>query len=303
MKPQVNVVEIGPRDGFQNVKEFIPTALKLEIIRNILKAGIRKVQITSFVSTRAIPQMQDAEEVAKTVIEEYPCAELFALVPNVYGAKSAVAVGLKEIAPVISLSASHNMANVKRTHEQSYAQIGQMRQLFPELKLTVDIATAFGCPFEGCMPVEQLLEMIGRLKSMGIHAFTLCDTIGIAYPSQVKHVMQEVKAAFPGSEFNIHIHDTRNLGVLNSYTAVLAGADSVQTALGGLGGCPFAPGATGNTATEDFIYLLQREGYETGVDFEVLMAAARMEFDRIDGNFSGHQIRISKNPCYVKQEA
>ena len=302
MNRKVNVVEIGPRDGFQNVKEFIPTEIKLNIIDGLAAAGYRKIQVTSFVSPKAIPQMCDARQVAETALERHPDVNFFALVPNYYGAKSAVETGLREITPVISLSKSHNMANVKRTHEQSIEELKKIRQDFPDIAITLDIATAFGCPFEGEMPVEMLVEFIGRLRETGIHAFTLCDTVGLAYPALIKKVFAAVKNEFPNELFHVHIHDTRNMGILNSYIALESGADSVQTSVGGLGGCPFAPGATGNTSSEDLVYMLNQCGYDTGIDFDRLLETAKYTKKVIDGNFSGHQINISKNPCVVVQE-
>ncbi len=302
MNKKVNVVEIGPRDGFQNVKEFIPTDVKLKIIDGLVQAGYKKIQITSFVSPKAIPQMRDAAEVTETVLNKYKDVDFFALVPNFYGANSAVQAGLKEVTPVMSLSVSHNLNNVKRTHEQSIDEIKKIRDTFPELRLTQDIATVFGCPFEGEMSVDALVDLIGKLKDVGVDAFTLCDTVGMAYPSLVEQVFKTVKAAFPGTEFNAHIHDTRNMGILNSYIALQSGADSVQTAIGGLGGCPFAPGATGNTSSEDLIYMLNKSGFDTGVDFDILLQTAKYAKSVIDGNFSGHHITIPEKPCVITQE-
>lgn len=302
MNRKAKVVEIGPRDGFQNVKKFIPTDIKLNVIDGLAAAGYKKIQVTSFVSPRAIPQMRDAEEVVKVSMELHPEVDFFALVPNYYGAKAAVEAGLREITPVVSLSASHNMANVKRTHEESLEELKRIRQDFPDIAITQDIATAFGCPFEGMMDTENLLTFIGKIRELGIHAFTLCDTVGLAYPALIQEVFTAVKKEFPEDIFNVHIHDTRNMGILNSYIAIQCGADSVQAAVGGLGGCPFAPGATGNTSSEDLVYMLNQCGYDTGIDFELLLETARYAKSMIDGNFSGHQIHISKNPCVITQE-
>ncbi|WP_367942008.1 hydroxymethylglutaryl-CoA lyase [Enterocloster citroniae] len=299
---KAKVVEIGPRDGFQNVKEFIPTEIKLQIINGLVQSGFKKIQVTSFVSEKAIPQMKDAAVIADRVLHKYEGVDFFALVPNFYGARSAVAAGLKEITPVISLSESHNRANVKRTVDESVEEIKKIRQTFPDIRITQDIACVFGCPFEGEMPAEALLLLVGRLKEIGVDAFTLCDTVGLAYPALVERIFKAVKSEFPGMEFNAHIHDTRNMGILNSYVALGSGADSIQAAVGGLGGCPFAPGATGNTSSEDLVYMLNHCGYDTGIDFDKLLDAARFAKEHIDGNFSGHQIHISPNPCVVTQE-
>lgn len=299
---KVKLVEVGPRDGFQNVKTFIPTEVKLRMIEGLVQAGFKKIQITSFVNQKAIPQMKDAAVVAGAVLEQYEGVDFFALVPNFYGAKAAVEAGLMEIGPVISLSESHNKANVKRTVEESLEEMKKIRHTFPDIRMTQDIACVFGCPFEGEMEIEKLLELVGRLKTIGIDAFTLCDTVGLAYPTLIEAVFQAVRSEFPGVEFNAHIHDTRNMGILNSYIALQNGADSVQTAIGGLGGCPFAPGASGNTSSEDLVYMLNHCGYDTGIDFEILMNTARFARENIAGNYSGHQINISPNPCIVTQE-
>lgn len=302
---KINVVEIGPRDGFQSVKEFIPTKVKLNIIDGVIKAGYKKVQITSFVSPKAIPQMQDAKQVAETVLDKYSDqgVEFFALVPNFYGARTAYEVGLREVTPVMSLSESHNMNNVKRTCQQSLDELKKIRDAFPDLKITQDIATVFGCPFEGEMQsVDPLLELIRKMREIGIHHFTLCDTIGVAYPTLIEEVFHAVKREFPDDEFNVHIHDTRNMGILNSLTALKCGAHSVQAAIGGLGGCPFAPGATGNTSSEDLVYMLNKCGYDTGIDFDQLLATAKYAKEHIAGNFSGHHITIPEHPCVITQE-
>ncbi len=299
---KAKVVEIGPRDGFQNVKEFIPTEIKLQIIDGLVQSGFKKIQVTSFVSEKAIPQMKDAAVIADRVLHKYEGVDFFALVPNFYGARSAVAAGLKAITPVISSIEPHNRANVKRTVDESVEEIKKIRQTFPDIRITQDIACVFGCPFEGEMPAEALLLLVGRLKEIGVDAFTLCDTVGLAYPALVERIFRAVKSEFPGVEFNAHIHDTRNMGILNSYVALGSGADSIQAAVGGLGGCPFAPGATGNTSSEDLVYMLNHCGYDTGIDFDKLLDAARFAKEHIDGNFSGHQIHISPNPCVVTQE-
>jgi hydroxymethylglutaryl-CoA lyase len=294
---KIKLEEIGPRDGFQNVKEFIPTDIKLKIIDGIVSAGYKKIEITSLVSPKAIPQMRDAQEVIKSCLKRYPDVELFALVPNLYGARTAVELGLKEVCPVISLSETHNKANVNKTVEESLRQIKEIKETFPKLKLTIDIATAFACPFEGEMKLEDLIALIQKLYDMGIRSFMLCDTIGKAYPKQVEKVFRTVKSEFKDCTFGAHIHDTRNMGILNTYIAIENGADSIQTSLGGLGGCPFAPGASGNTSSEDLVYALNQDGYDTGIDFDKLLEVAKYEKSVIEGNYSGHHINIESDIC------
>lgn len=290
---KVNVIEIGPRDGFQNIKEFIPTEIKILVIDKLVQSGISKIQVCSFISPKAIPQMRDAKEVVETVIAKYPQTDFFALVPNLFGAKAAAAAGLKEISPVLSLSETHNKANVNRTVVQSLEEISRIRQELPDIKITQDIATAFACPYEGRMEIPPLIDLIGKIQSLGVHSFTLCDTIGMAYPQQIKNVLESVKKAFPGEEFNLHTHDTRNMGIVNTYVGILNGVNNVETTLGGLGGCPFAPGTSGNTATEDLVYMLHLEGYDTGIDFDLLLEVAKFLKSNVVGNYSGHHINIT----------
>lgn len=289
----VPVVEVGPRDGLQNLKEYLPTEQKLALIDGLIQAGVSHIQITSFVSPRAIPQMQDAEEVARTCLERYPRADLFALVPNLRGAQTAHRLGMKKVANVISLSESHNKANINRTREQSLEELARLQDSLPELDVCVDVATAFGCPFEGRPTQQALVDFVGQVHQLGIREFCLCDTIGVADPDQVRSALAAVKAAFPDSTFQVHIHDTRNMGMVNTLAAIESGADGVQSTLGGLGGCPFAPGASGNTATEDLVYMLHLMGYDTGIDFDRLLELAKKFYNDVPGNYSGHHIHIN----------
>ena len=217
---KIQMQEVGPRDGFQIVEQFIPTETKLEIIDRLIKSGLEKIQITSFVSPKAVPQMRDAAEVASACVERYPDMQFFALVPNLRGAQGAVDAGLSEIAPVLSLSESHNKANVGKTVLESIEETRRIRDAFPDLKIVQDISTVFGCPFEGQMEIPPLIDLIGKISELGIAEFTLCDTIGTAYPKQVKEVFDTVKTAFPSIVFNVHIHDTRNMGIINTYIAI-----------------------------------------------------------------------------------
>lgn len=292
MARKIEIVEVGPRDGFQNLCDFIPTEEKLEFIDGLADAGIRHIQITSFVSPKAIPQMRDAGEVAAETLLRHPDLDVFALVPNLRGAQSARDSGLKKVSNVISLSESHNRANIRRTHEESFAELDKILQTVPDLKVSIDVATAFGCPFEGKTSVDKLLDFIANAYEKGIREFTLCDTTGMANPAQVRETIKKVTESFPEAVFQAHIHDTRNMGMVNTLAAIEAGLDYVQTTLGGLGGCPFAPGASGNTSTEDLAYMLNEMGFDTGVDHAKLIALARREKERINGIYSGHLINI-----------
>lgn len=300
MKTKINIVEVGPRDGFQNIVEYIPVEIKLQIIDGLIAAGIKSIQITSFVSPKAIPQMKDSAEISKRCLEKYPDLDLFALVPNIRGAQTASELGMKKIANVISLSETHNLANIKSTHVQSVEGLLKIRDSFPDLKICVDVATAFGCPFEGKPEIQKLLEFVNNIHKQGFNTFNICDTIGVANPLQVRETVKSLYAHFPNCEFHVHIHDTRNMGMINTLAAIENGVRHVQTTLGGLGGCPFAPGASGNTASEDLIYMLEEMGYDTGVNFEKILAIAKLEKELIPtGTYSGHDMNIHSK-CSVQ---
>ena len=222
MKKTIQICEVGPRDGFQSIKcAQIPTEQKIQIIEELLAAGVKHMEFTSFVSPKAIPQMADAAEVTKAVLERHPEADLFALVPNLRGAANAYNLGLRKVCYVVSLSVSHNKANINRTHEQSLEAYKEIRATYPYLDVIVDLATTFGCPFEG--KYEEPAAVVTFLKDYvdaGMKAVCLCDTIGIADPAQVKAVIEAVKAAYPSLKLAVHFHDTRGLGMVNTLTAM-----------------------------------------------------------------------------------
>ena len=295
---KVKILECGPRDGWQNLKRVLPTEEKLKYIDGLFACGLESVEITSFVSPKSIPQMVDAGEVAHYCVEEYPDKELVALVPNFKGAELARAAGLKNLTYVISVSESHNKANINRTHDQSFEELRRIRESLPELELCIGMATTFGCPFEGIPTLDKVLHFVERIRSSGVDTVYLADTIGIADPTQVRRTVQGIRGNFPDMKLQVHIHDTRGMGLVNTLAAIEAGVDTVQSTLGGLGGCPFAPGAWGNTATEDLVYMLQRMGYDTGIDFDKLLALSKEQHGEIDGVYSGHQMNITaKSPC------
>jgi len=292
MKQTVNIVEVGPRDGFQSLLELVPAEKKLEIIAGLIESGVRHIEVASFVSPKAIPQMKDAGEVADYCSEHYPELDLSALVPNLRGAQLAMEHGLRKVTYVISLSESHNMANTRRSRKESLDAMAEIQSSLSEIEIDVGLATAFGCPFEGKPVDETVMEMIESIRRIGVRSITLCDTIGVADPAQVRRIVALVQGRFPDCAFQLHIHDTRGMGLVNSLAGIEAGITSVQSTLGGLGGCPFAPGASGNTATEDLVYMLEQMGYDTGIDFDHLLYVAKRQYEDIQGNYSGHHIHI-----------
>lgn len=297
MKQHIDIYEVGPRDGFQNLKDYIPLEAKLSIIDGMVQAGVRHIQITSFVSPKAIPQLKDSKDVAAACVEKYPEIDLLALVPNLFGAKSAWEAGIKKVSYVVSLSASHNKANINRTHEESFSELQKIREAFPDMHICLDLATTFGCPFEGKAPVETAVAFVEPYTKL-VQEINLCDTIGVANPRQVRETIAAMQAAYPDLPLQVHIHDTRNMGMVNTLAAIECGVTRVQSTLGGLGGCPFAPGASGNLSTEDLVYMLNDMDYETGIDFEQLLQVSKAQKELIPaGVFSGHQMNIQKSTC------
>lgn len=297
---KIDVYEVGPRDGFQNIKEYIPVETKLAYVDGLIRAGVKHIELTSFVSPKAIPQLKDARDIAETCLQKYPDVDFIALVPNLRGAQTAVQTGIKRIAYVVSLSASHNKANINRTHEQSFAALKEIMTTYPQLDIIVDLATAFGCPFEGKFPSTQVVSFLKDYVELGVKQVCLCDTIGIANPGQVKEIIGLLQDAYPQLDLQVHIHDTRNMGMACTLAAIEAGVTKVQSTLGGLGGCPFAPGASGNLATEDLVYMLNEMGYDTGIDFEKILNLAKEEVKDIPtGVYSGHHIHIdATSKCF-----
>lgn len=290
---KIEIYEVGPRDGFQNIPEYIPLETKLTIIEGLQAAGIRHLQMTSFVSPKAVPQMKDAAELARICLERYPEMDFLALVPNLRGAQTAWESGIRHVSTVVSLSESHNRANINRTSAESQTEIAKILETYPEMDVCLDLATAFGCPFEGKKTEEDVVSFIRPYVDLGIRTVNLCDTIGIANPAQVRRTIAAVQKTYPQLDLMIHIHDTRNMGLVNTLAAIEAGVSQVQSTLGGLGGCPFAPGASGNLATEDLVFMLQEMGYDLDIDVQKLIDLARDQARIIPGGiFSGHLFKV-----------
>ena len=293
----VQITDVGPRDGFQNVKEFIDTDVKLTIIDKLYAAGVRSMELTSFVSPKAIPQMADAGIVARAALEKYPELRAVALVPNLRGAQNAWEAGVREIACVISASEAHNKANVNRTVAESVAGLAQIRAALPEVQIQLDIATAFGCPFAGEVPAQAVLDLIEQAQDVGLGGVTLCDTIGAADPAQVQRLLSDIRWKCPQLDLTLHFHNTRGMGLANIFAALELGLRKFETAVGGLGGCPFAPGADGNTATEDVVNMLCEMGYETGIDLDKYLEAVAYTQEHVDARLSGKLLGVRRSTC------
>lgn len=272
----VFIQEVVTRDGLQIEPRFLPTEDKVALIDALSQTGVAKIEVTSFVSPRAVPNLADAGEVARA-IQRRPDVTYVALVPNLRGAEAALEAGMDELNLVLSVSATHNLANMRMTPAQSLEGFRAIAAAAAGTgaRLNGSIATAFGCPFEGEQPVERVLDLAEAYLTAGLQSVTLADTTGMANPRQVFALVSAFRARFGGVPLTLHFHNTRGMGLANVLAALEAGADRFDASLGGIGGCPFAPGATGNISTEDLVHMLEAMGVETGVDLSALLALAR----------------------------
>ena len=294
----VEITEVGPRDGFQNVKTFIPTADKVAIIEGLIAAGLKKFELTSFVSPKAIPQLADAAEVCRTILAKYgDQIQGSALVPNLRGAQSAWDAGIREVACVISVSASHNRANINRTHDESLADLAKMIESLPGMTVRVDLATAFACPFEGWTPLDAVGILAEKIQKLGVTKIVLADTIGVATPDRVHALSAYMRQRFPKIDLALHLHDTRGMGLSNTLAGLMAGITTFETSIAGLGGCPFAPGAAGNTATEDMVNMLRDMNIATGVSREKLIDVVALVGEKVDAPINSHLAKAKLYEC------
>jgi hydroxymethylglutaryl-CoA lyase len=293
-KPGIQIVEVAPRDGFQAVKPFIPTETKLDVIRALIDAGFQRLEVGAFVSPAAIPQMSDTAEI-HTILGVTPGLRLSTLVPNARGGQDALAAGVSDLVFVLSASESHNKANVRRTIAESLQDLRLIVEAGREVedfKLRVNIATVFDCPYEGRTAEQAVRDIVARTLEMDAAVeFGLCDTTGRAFPDHVGNFCSElIKAHNADSRiaWAFHGHDTYGLGVSNALYAYNAGVRIFDAAAAGLGGCPFAPGASGNTASEDLVFTFENMGISTGVDLDGLLDAAALIGSLPDMDTGGH---------------
>ena len=266
--------EVVTRDGFQIEPEFIPTEAKVALIDELSACGYAKIEVTSFTSAKAIPMLRDAEEVMGR-IRRVPGVEYTVLVPNVRGAERALESRADELNLVMSTSETHNLANLRMPREKSFAGLRDVIALVgSRAAINVSLSTAFGCPMEGEVPQDEVLRWAERFAALGVRGLTICDTTGMAHPAQVARMAQAMQR-FADLQITFHFHNTRGMGLSNVLAAVQNGITRFDGSLGGLGGCPYAPGASGNISSEDAIHMLQAMGYDTGIDLPRLLQAAR----------------------------
>lgn len=276
MDVSVDIVEVGPRDGLQSEPEILATAVKLEFIRRLAAAGVRRIEVASFVNPAKVPQMADAEGIFGALSKD-PGLSPIGLVLNRKGFERAQAAGCREIGMALAVSDTFNRRNQGASTEESLRQWQEIAASARTagIRAQITLSTSFGCPFEGEIAIDRVVEIAQRVAEALPSEISLADTIGVAVPRQVTETIARVREAVPGVPLRAHFHNTRNTGLANAMAAVAGGVRTLDASCGGIGGCPFAPAATGNIATEDLVYLLHRSGYATGLSLSALIETGR----------------------------
>lgn len=280
MTPNKNIdiliSEVGPRDGLQSVAATMPTALKLQWLTALADAGLKEIEIGSFVSPKLLPQMADAAQLV-VHMRQRPQVFVTALVPNLKGAQAAFDAGVQKITLPISVSEPHSLANIRKTHQQVFEEVRQVialrNQHFPQVQVEAGLSTVFGCTIQGEVPEDDVIRMALRMAELGVDEVGLADTVGYANPAQVRRAFIRLRSEIGTKAGSAHFHNTRGQGLANVLAALDVGVTTFDASQGGIGGCPYAPGASGNIVTEDLVYLLESMGLRTGVDIDKLVAA------------------------------
>jgi len=300
MATRILINDVGVRDGFQIEKNFISTAAKIAVIDQLTATGLAKVEVTSFVHPKLVPNMADAETVLREIVRR-DGVMITAITPNTKGMERAIKVHseggpIDEMNLFMSASEAHNMANVKRTTEQSLADFAIMVAMAKTVGIRLNgcISTSFGCPFEGHVPEDRVLMFAERYLELGFDGITFADTTGMANPRQVERMMREAKKRFPAAELTLHFHNTRGMGLANVVAGLAAGVTSYDSSIAGLGGCPFAPGATGNICTEDLVNMLDDMELNSGVNLDLLLAVAAKIPAVVGHDVSGQVLKAGK---------
>ncbi len=294
-RPDISIVEVGPRDGLQILKSILPTHLKKRWINEAAAAGMREIEVCSFVPAKVVPGMADADEIVRHACT-VPGLTVVALAPNAKGAEAAMKAGAHKVSMPISVSVAHNLANIRKTHEQSLEELKRVADLRDSQpvgrrpKIEIGLSTAFGCSIAGIVPDADVLMLAEKCLAAGADHITPCDTIGIGNPVQVKRLYTALfKAVGRDKVGGSHFHDTRGQGIANALAALDVGVTSFDTSLAGLGGCPFAPGASGNICTEDLVWMLEEMGLSTGIDLAKLLAVRQVLVEGLPGEkLAGH---------------
>lgn len=290
---KITVKEVGPRDGLQNESDFVPTADKIAWINQLSRTGVSYIEITSFVHPKWVPALSDAVEVAQG-IERVPGVTYGALVPNAKGLERALLADIDDVAVFMSASETHNQKNINKSMEDTFPILKETAKAALAAQKTVRgyISTVFGCPYEGNVEIDAVIRVAENMLEMGIQEISLGDTIGIAHPRQVQEVLEVLLKRFPAEKLAMHFHNTYGMALANSRVSVEMGVSTFDSAVGGLGGCPYAPGASGNMATEDLLYMLHGMGMTTGIDSLKMLDAARFLQGKMGKKFSSHLMQI-----------
>ena len=269
-KKNIIIKEVGPRDGFQMEKQFVPTDKKIEVINRLSTSGLKKIQFTAFMHPKAIPNMADAEILCEK-INKVPGVVYQALIANQKGYERAVAAGVEEVEFTLSATESHNMSNVNTSTAESLKRVEECLKIGAKTRVAGGIAVAFGCPFEGRPPIERLEWLVESYRGLGIYEVGVADTAGVGDPGQVYRTFSHLLNKYPDVDFCFHPHNTHGTAISNILAAIKAGVTMIDSSVAGLGGCPFSPGASGNIATEDIVDVLETMGYNTGINLESLI--------------------------------
>ena len=286
----VVLCDVSPRDGLQNECKLIGTADKIALAQRLIDAGMPRIEVTSFVSPKAIPQMADAQEVMLG-LQRKPGVELVVLVPNQKGAERALACQPDELNLVMSVTESHSRANLRMSPQESFEKLKEVvTATRDQVKLNVSLSCSFGCPFEGDVANEQVLHWVKAFAEVGVTGMSLCDTTGMAFPSQVRELVGRVHDQSPDIRITLHFHNSRGLGLTNVFEGLRAGVQHYDACTGGIGGCPYAPGASGNACMEDIVHALHCEGIQTGVDLKKLLQVSKDLGELLEHPLSGQVV-------------
>lgn len=291
---QVKIVEVGPRDGLQNEKSQIETVDKVEFIHKLAKSGLKTIEATSFVSPKAIPQMADSCEVFKKVSKLLPDVNLPCLVPNIKGMQQALDCAVKEIALFSATSDAFTQKNINASIEESFERMHAVAQMAKDnqIKIRGYISTVFGCPYAGDIPIRSIIDVMSRMFKLGAYEISLGDTIGIATPKQVDDILKVVLSEFDSDKVALHFHDTRGLALANTLVGLDRGIRIFDASAAGLGGCPYAKGASGNVATEELIRLFHSYGMKTGIDMQKLLQASSFILNKLNKESSSKLVKV-----------
>jgi len=297
----IEIVEVGPRDGLQSESQVLPTAAKIEFVRRLERAGLKRIEVASFVNPKRVPQMADAEDVLAALAPE-PKARYIGLVLNRKGFDRARAAGCAEVGMVVAASESFSQRNQGCSVEEG---VGTWLEIAAAarsagMRAQITISTAFGCPFEGEVSTARVVALAEQLSAGDPDEIAIADTIGVAVPTQVTTLVSALRTSLPHVKLRAHFHNTRNTGLANAYAAIEAGVRSLDASCGGIGGCPFAPAATGNVPSEDLIYMLHRMGFDTGVDLPALLETSKWLQQTLDHTLPGMVVKAGLFPVRMR---